>query len=138
MVHPGLRLYSCAFAALGAAASRHEDAQSAMSPLIALLVAGYLLSTAVQGDPDGLVARAGSFLPPLAPLTVPARMLLGGAPLWELAVAVGLTLACSYGLVRQGARAYGGAVLRFGPKLSISELVQGRTRRTRRPVPRRA
>lgn len=49
-------------------------------------------------------------------------MVLGGAPLWELAVAIVLMLAASYGLVRLGARAYGGAVLRFGPKLSIREL----------------
>lgn len=126
----GFAFYSCAFAALGAAASRYEDAQSAMSPLIALLVAGFLLSMTVQSSPDGTLARAGTFVPPLAPLIVPARTLLADAPLWESAVSVVLMLAATYGLVRLGSHAYGGAVLRFGPKLTFRELWHGSSRRS--------
>lgn len=124
----GYAFYSCAFAALGAAASRYEDAQSAMSPLVALLVGGFLLSSAVQADPEGTLARVGTFVPPLAPLIVPARTLLGDTPAWELTASVILTLVASYGLVRIGARAYGGAVLRFGAKLTIRELWRGSSR----------
>ena len=130
----GFAFYSCGFAALGAAASRHEDAQSAMSPLIALLVAGFLLSGAVQADPDGMLARVGTFIPPLAPLIVPARTLLGDTPLWELALSIVLMVVASYGLIRLGARAYGGAVLRFGPKLSIRELWRGSSSQVERAV----
>ena len=118
----GFAFYSCAFAALGATASRYDDAQSALSPLMVVLVAGFLLASAVQADPDGAWARASSFIPPLAPLTVPARVLLGRPPLWEPVVAVLLTLAGSVVLVQLGARAYGGAVLRFGARLGLREL----------------
>jgi ABC-2 type transport system permease protein len=96
-----------------------------MSPLIALLVGGYLLSTAVLADPGATLARVGPFVPPLAPFTVPGRVLLGDAPLWESWLAVVLMMAASYLLVRLGARAYGGALLRLGPKLSIRDLWRG-------------
>lgn len=128
----GFAFYSCAFAALGAAASRQEDAQAAMGPLVGLLVAAYLLSTAVQTNPDGLLARVGSFVPPLAPMTVPARVLLGHAPLWEVLLSVALMLAGTYALVRLGARAYGGAVLRFGARLGLRELLTSSTGRRSR------
>ncbi len=118
----GFAFYSCVFAVLGAAASRQEDAQSAMGPAIGFLVGAFFLSTFVQSNPESLLARIGSFVPPLAPLTVPARMLLGDAPVWELVVSVVLTAAGAYGLIQLAARAYGGAVLRFGAKLSIRDL----------------
>jgi ABC-2 type transport system permease protein len=57
----GYAFYSCASAALGAAASRHEHAQSAMLPLVALLVGRFLLSSAVHADPEGIVARVGTW-----------------------------------------------------------------------------
>jgi ABC-2 type transport system permease protein len=65
----------------------------------------------------------------MAPLTVPARVLLGHPAWWELPVSVALMVVASIGLVRLGARAYGGAVLRFGPKLSVSELMKVRPAR---------
>ena len=118
----GFAFYSCAFAALGATASRYDDAQSALSPLMIVLVGGFLLASAVQADPDGTWARVSSFIPPLAPLTVPARVLLGHPPLWEPVAAVILTLGGAIVLVQLGARAYGGAVLRFGARLGLREL----------------
>jgi len=125
----GFAFYSCLFAVLGAAASRQEDAQSAMGPAIGFLVGAFFLSTFSQSNPESLVARIGSFVPPLAPLTVPARVLLGDAPLWELVVSVVLTAAGAYGLIQLAARAYGGAVLRFGPKLGIRDLWRSATGR---------
>lgn len=48
----GYAFYSSAYAAAGALASRSEDAQSAVGPLIAVMVAGYLFTfTVVQQDP---------------------------------------------------------------------------------------
>ena len=120
----GYAFYSCVFAVLGAAASRQEDAQSAMGPAIGFLVGAFFISTFVQTNPESLLARVGSFLPPLAPLTVPARMLLGDAPVWELVVSAVLTAAAAYGLIQLAARAYGGAVLRFGARLSLRDLLR--------------
>ena len=121
----GFAFYSCAFAALGAAASRQEDAQAAMSPVIALLVGGFVLSMFVQSNPDGALARITPFIPPLAPMTAPARVILGHPQAWEVVTSVVLMLVASYALIRLGARAYGGAVLRFGAKLSVQELWTG-------------
>jgi ABC-2 type transport system permease protein len=119
----GFAFYSCAFAVAGASASRQEDAQSAMGPLYVLLVVAYLATGAAQASPDGALARISSFVPPLAPLTGPSRVLLGHAPFWEVAASVALTLVATVGLIRLAGRMYGGAVLRFGPRLGLRELV---------------
>ncbi|HEV3400977.1 MAG TPA: ABC transporter permease [Acidimicrobiales bacterium] len=119
----GFAFYSCAFAVAGSAASRQEDAQAAIGPLYVLLIVSYFVTGAVQAAPDGLVARFSSFVPPLAPLTATSRVLLGHAPLWEVVASVALTVVATIALVRLAGRVYGGAVLRFGPKLGMRELV---------------
>lgn len=124
----GFAFYSCVFAAVGAAASRQEEGQAAMGPLSAMIVVAYLVSTAVQSNPDGTLAQVSSFIPPLAPLTLPARVLLGHPPAWELPLSVALLLVATYGLVRVGARAYGGAILRFGPRIKLLEAWRSSTR----------
>jgi ABC-2 type transport system permease protein len=119
----GFAFYSCAFAVAGAAASRQEDAQAAMGPLYVVLVVAYFVTGAVQAAPDSLLARISAFVPPLAPLTAPSRVLLGHAPLWEVLASIGLTAAATVALVRLAGRVYGGAVLRFGPRLGVRELI---------------
>ena len=50
-------------------------------------------------------------------------MLLGHPPVWEVVASVALMIVATYGLVRLAGRAYGGAVLRFGPRLGLRELL---------------
>lgn len=123
----GFAFYSSAFAVAGSAASRQEDAQAVMGPLYVLLIVSYFVAQAAQANPEGTLARVSAFVPPLAPLTAPSRVLLGHAPVWETAASVAVTVAGTVVLVRLAARVYGGAVLRFGPKLGFRELVSGRT-----------
>jgi ABC-2 type transport system permease protein len=123
----GFAFYSCAFAVAGSAASRQEDAQSVMGPLYVLLVVSYLVAQAAQTDPDSALARVSSFVPALAPLTAPSRVLLRHAPLSEVLASVALTVIGTLVLVRLAGRLYGGAVLRFGPKLRLRELVSPTT-----------
>lgn len=74
----GYGFYSVAFAVVGALVSRQEDLNTAILPLTAVLTgAFYLALFAVNSNPNGTVARVAAFLPPVSPLVVPARVVLG-------------------------------------------------------------
>ena len=116
--------YCCAFAAAGAASSRQAEAPAVAGPLSLLILLGYVASLSVELNPDGLLARITPFVPPLAPMAMPARMLLGHAEPWELAVSVALMLVATYGLVRLAGRAYSGNILRFGGRVTVRGMLR--------------
>ena len=73
-----------------------------------MILLGYLVSLTIEPGPDGVLGRMTPFVPPLASMTMPARMLLGHPAPWELPVSAAVTLAATYGLVRLAGRAYSG------------------------------
>ena len=92
----GYLLYACAFAVSGAIVSRQEDVQSSSAPLSILLVAGYLVS--IYGDRHARLDRSPScstFVPPLAPMVVPARAAQDALPLSELLLSIALMVAAT-------------------------------------------
>jgi ABC-2 type transport system permease protein len=120
----GYAFYCCAFAAAGAASSRQAEAPAVAGPLSLLILLGYVASLSVQSNPDGLLARITPFVPPLAPMVMPARMLLGHARPWELPVSAALMLAATYGLVRLAGRAYSGNILRSGGRVTLRGMLR--------------
>jgi ABC-2 type transport system permease protein len=110
----GFAFYATVYAAAGALVTRTENAANAAVPINIALVIGYLLSTASAGSPDNPILRWASLLPPLAPLTMPTRMIDGSVAAWEVGMAAALTAAASYGLVRLAGRVYAGGVMQTG------------------------
>jgi len=121
----GFAFYSTAYGALGALASRTEDAQSATGPLTAVLIGGYFfVFIAVAGEGSEWVVRLATLLPLTAPMAVPMRAATGELPAWEGATAVVLMLVAIYGMIRFAGRMYTGAVLRTGAKVRIREALR--------------
>jgi ABC-2 type transport system permease protein len=117
----GYLFFAVIYAALGATISRQEDMQSvAMIPVI-LLIPGYFIALFSLEDPTTTLSRVASMVPPTSPLVMPMRLAVGGVPAWEVAVALVLLAAASYGLIRLGGRVYSGAVLKLGPKVKLRE-----------------
>jgi ABC-2 type transport system permease protein len=121
----GFAFYSTAYGALGALASRTEDAQSATGPLTAVLIGGYffVLMTVAGGGSEWIV-RLATLLPLTAPMAVPMRAATGELPVWEGVTAVVLMLLAIYGMIRLAGRMYTGAVLRTGAKMRIREALR--------------
>lgn len=108
----GYLLYSCAYATAGAISARQEDLQSTTVPLTIILVVGYLISTGTASSPDSTLSVVTSFLPPLAPIIMPTRAILGAAAWWEVVVSAGLTVLTAALLLRVADVAYRGASLK--------------------------
>ena len=127
----GYIFYSVAFSAVGALVSRQEDLQTAMLPINAVLIgAFYLAIIVVNTDPNGTLARVGSFVPPFAPMVVPARMVLGDMTAFGLAVAVALDLLATAGLILLAARIYERAILRTGAPVKLRRVLTRPSRQT--------
>ncbi len=130
----GFAFYAALNAAAGSLVSRTEDAQAAAMPIALVAVASYLLTfVVILPNPDGLVARLLSMLPPVAPIAFPARIGFSGVPLWEILFAAGIMLATVVGVIRLAARVYAGALLAAGGRVRIldawraaAELTAGR------------
>jgi ABC-2 type transport system permease protein len=121
----GYALYATVFGALGALASRPEDAQSAAGPVSVVLIAGYFVSFAAIGSPDTVWAKIVSFFPATAPLAMPNRIAMGATAWWEPVLAVAVTVAAIAALVQFGGRVYSGGILHTGPTLKLREAWHG-------------
>ena len=125
----GYALYSTALGALGALASRIEEASNAATPVTFVAMGAYFFALiVVLDDPGGLPARIGSLIPPVAPMVVPLRAALGAVEPWEVIVAAALTIAAIWGMFVLGGRIYSGAVLRTGGRIKLQDAWRGSSR----------
>lgn len=114
----GYALYSFAYAAAGAMVARQEEVQFVTAPLILPMLGGFLSVYALARWPEAWWIRALSFLPPFAPILMPARLAYGHASMWEMTAAALIMVGAVYGMARLTARIYQAALLRGGARLS--------------------
>ncbi len=121
----GFLVYALMFASLGALVSRQEDVGGAVTPPIMLLVIPYVVGiTALPADPDNQIVAVLSLIPVFSPTLMPMRIAVGVAPVWEIALSVGLTVALAVALVWFSGRIYGNAVLRMGSKVRLRDALR--------------
>jgi ABC-2 type transport system permease protein len=119
----GYAFYSVAFAAVGALVSRQEDLSTAIVPITLVMTGSFYLAMIIaNGNPDGTVAQISAFVPPFAPMVVPARMVLGHMTVFGLALAVAIDLIATAGLIVLAARIYERAILRIGAPVKLRRL----------------
>ena len=105
----GFAFYSTTMGFLGSLASRVEEASTASMPVTLTATTAYILSlVVVTGDPDGVLARVMTFLPPSAPMVVPLRTALGAIEPWEILLSMAIMVATIWFLFVVGARVYSG------------------------------
>ena len=121
----GFALYAVAYAAVGAIASRTQDASSAGLPVTYTLLGAFFLGyVVVSVDADSMLAHLLTIFPLTAPLVLPARSALVGVPFWEHVLALAFVVAAIYGLVRLAGRIYGAGLLRSGPRLDLRTVLR--------------
>lgn len=117
----GYAFYSCAFACAGAIVPRQEELQSSITPLTTIILVSFFAAFAAIQNPDGTLATITSFIPFTAPMTMPPRIALGEAPVWQIAGAIVVTLGATAALIPLAARIYAGSVLRTGSAVKLRD-----------------
>jgi ABC-2 type transport system permease protein len=124
----GFAFYSVAYAALGALVSRQEDLEATTAPVNVLLIGAYIGALEAIQTPDGTWAQIAAFLPPLSPMIVPTRVVLGDMGTMGLLAAIAIELLATFLLIRIAAGIYERSLLRVGAPISLrSALAAGRT-----------
>ena len=121
----GFAFYSVAYAALGALVSRQEDLEATTAPVNVLLIAAFFGANAAIQNPDGTWAQIAAFLPPLSPMIVPARVVLGDMGALGLIAAVAVELVATFVLIRVAAGIYERSILRIGAPISLRSALSG-------------
>jgi ABC-2 type transport system permease protein len=118
----GFVAYALTFAAAAATVSRQEDVGGVVTPILMLVIAGYVLGVSIlPGDPSSGLIETLSMLPMFAPTLMPMRVAMGGVPVWQLVIAVGGMVVVIPLLVLLSARIYRNAVLRSGARVKLRE-----------------
>ena len=122
----GFLFYALIFASGGSMVSRQEDLGAVTTPITMLIVGTYLAFFWVVANPDNPVAVGLSVLPPFSPVLMPARMATGDAQVWQVLLAVVLSVASIAGLNWLAARIYSNSVLRVGSRVRFADAWRGR------------
>ncbi len=121
----GFLMYSLVFAGLGALVSRQEDVGGVIAPALMFVILGYVVGISVlPSDPDNTLAEVLSVIPVFAPTMMPMRLAMGGVPVWEAVLSVGLVVAMIPALVWLAGKIYANAVMRSGARVKLSDALR--------------
>ncbi len=121
----GFLLYALMFAALGALVSRQEDVGGVTAPILMLIIVPYVAGISIlPADPENQALAIASIIPFFAPMLMPMRIALGVAPVWQVAVAVVLTMLLIVFMVWLAGRIYRNAVVRTGTRVKITHALR--------------
>ncbi|WP_079159960.1 ABC transporter permease [Streptomyces pactum] len=121
----GFFLFAAMLAAAAARVSRQEDLQGVAQPVMLLITTPFVLGIALlsKNAHDPLIEWL-SLVPPLSPILMPARTLLGVAPVWQIALSLVLTAAALAAMTRVAGRMYANSVLRSGSRVPLAEALR--------------
>jgi ABC-2 type transport system permease protein len=123
----GFALYAFMFATAAALVDKITEVSSAITPVMIILVAGYMLAvTVVATDPGAGWSIAASMFPLTAPLAMPIRWASGEVPVWQLLMAMALTAATAVLLVWVASSIYRRALLITGRRVKLREVINNR------------
>jgi ABC-2 type transport system permease protein len=118
----GFFLYASMFAALGAAASSEQDAQSMQGLLFVPIIVPLLFMGAVINDPAGRTAQVLSLIPFTSPITMPMRLASAPVPAGELVTSALVLLATLLVILWAAGKIYRIGILSTGKRPGLVEL----------------
>jgi ABC-2 type transport system permease protein len=122
----GFTMYALALGALAALVSRQEDVGSVTAPVLTLMMIPYIIGVSIAPwDPTNPLVVWLSYVPFCSPLLMPMRIALGEVEVWEVALALGLSLALIPVLVWLAGRIYSNAVVRSGGRIKLKDALSG-------------
>ena len=120
----GYLLYAGLFLAAGASLGNEQDAQQVVTPLVVIIVVGFILVIGIIESPESRWAVVGSLIPLFSPMIVPARLAISHVPAIELAGSVSLLVLGMLGSAWLAGRIYRVAILMSGKRATLPEMVR--------------
>ncbi len=120
----GFLLYSSVYAAVGAAFNSVDEAQQWNFLITLPLVFSGVFVFYLADHPRSPLAVALSLIPPFTPTVMSMRIAAGGAPGWQVGVAMVTLILSVYAAIALCSRIYRVGILMYGKKPAIAEIVR--------------
>lgn len=120
----GYTVYAFLNAVTGATVSKVEDLNSAQTPIALISLASFYLAYFTATVPDSSASKFASIFPFSSAFSMPGRILAGGATTGEIVTSIALLIATATLLALISIKVYSGAVLHYGKRLNIKELLK--------------
>ncbi|HZU86554.1 MAG TPA: ABC transporter permease [Anaerolineaceae bacterium] len=119
---PGFIMVGALMALVGVAAVEVNEAQQVAGMFSLPLAVPFWFIWNIMTNPNGPLAVGLSLFPLTAPITLPMRAAYTNVPFWQLALSIGILLACAFGAMWITSRAFRRGMLRYGKRLSLREI----------------
>ena len=119
----GYAMYGAFFATIGAMVEQESDAQYLLLPVMLPLMFSYFLASLSIESPESTLAIVSSFVPFSSPISMMVRLPMG-VPWWHVALSMALLAVTAALLVGLAARVYRVAILMYGKRPSLKEILR--------------
>ncbi|MDO5495417.1 MAG: ABC transporter permease [bacterium] len=121
----GFFMFVVLWGGLSALAPRQEDVGSVTGPMMFLLfVPFYTAMYLPTNAPNSMASEITSMAPFMAPFVMPVRQVFVDVPIWQLAVALAVSVLTIVGTVWLAARVYHRGVLHTGSRLKLKDALR--------------
>lgn len=120
----GLVLYVCFFAALMATLKDFQSASKLQGNFILVPFLPVFFLQPILDSPEAGFAIVTSLIPFFAPMLMPMRIALGQAPMWQIALGLGLLVISVWLMRRFAGTAFRVGMLMYGKDLNLPELLK--------------
>ena len=119
----GFTLFALIYAAVGSFVSRPDDLQTLSLPLSLVAMAGYLSALVVLLGGGGAFGRLASFVPPLSPFAMLARLMVANVQPWEVVLSVAILVVTIAVVAVATVRIYATGVLLYGQRPGLRAFI---------------
>lgn len=120
----GLFTYICLAAFFGSLASRSEDVQTAISPVVMLVLIGFYIGIFSMASPNNIIVRIGALVPFFTPLVMPFRLAMDVAGQGEIILSFIIPIVTMVAILFISANLYKSNVLIYSDNSIWSNLLQ--------------
>ena len=121
----GYVMYLFLYAAFGSLVSRLEDVGNAISPIMVIFVAAYMIASFSMSMPNSTLSIVSSYIPFTALFIMPIRNMLTTVGFMEILISLGLMLLTTYLMIVVSVYIYRMGSLNYGNKVKMSALIKG-------------
>ena len=124
---PSFVMVAAIMAAIGSTMTEMREAQQISGMFSLPFMIPFYVSSAIMMNPNGGLARALSYFPLTAPITILMRMSFTVVPAWQIAITVAILVFCAAFAIWFASKAFRLGMLQYGKKLSFKEVLSART-----------
>lgn len=122
----GFFIYAFLFGAVGSMASKLEDVNTLIMPVVLVFVAAFLvvMTSMTSGNMDNPLLLFCSYFPLTSSMAMFTRIAMSNVPIWEVAISVAILFFSTLGIGYLAAKIYRVGVLMYGTKPSFSTIIK--------------